>query len=121
MAKSGIERRKHARKEVLETFHVFLVIPKYGLRRLHLRDVSEGGVSFAAEPGDNFPQGTQIDCLFYINPSLKLPLSIRVAHVTNDESSKRVGCEFADTSSKAYKSFVKFLGLLDELAAFLDQ
>lgn len=114
------ERRLSARKEVLETFQVFLVIPQKGLRKIYLKDVSEGGMGFISEPMDHFKSGDIIDCYFYINPSLRLPLSFKVAHVSASEEAPRVGCQFNDKSTKAYKTFVSFMRLLDELSAFLD-
>lgn len=117
----GIERRRSNRKQVIETFQVFLVIPKSGLRRLYLKDVSDHGLGFAAEPDDRFASGDITECFFYINPSLKLPLKIKVAHVQSDQNGElRVGCELLDDKSKAATAFRHFINLLDELSAFLD-
>lgn len=122
MSKGGVERRKFARKEVLETFHVFIVVPKLGQRRLQLRDVSEGGMAFVAEESDGFAVGKALEIDFCINPNLKLPLSCKIVRVSDDESGdQKIGCEFDEKSSKGHLAFVKFLGLLDELAAFLGQ
>jgi hypothetical protein len=118
--KEGAERRRSARKEVLETFHVFLVIPRSGLRKMYLKDVSDHGMGFYAEADDAFTSGEVIDCTFYINPSLKLPLSLKVAHVIDEGGRKKVGCEFNNTSTKAHKVFGDFMSLLNDLAAFLD-
>lgn len=118
----GSERRKHARRDVLETFHVFLVIPKVGPQKIYLRDLSEGGMALVAEAEDPLKLQDVVSCFLHINPNLKLPLSFKVTHVKVDaDGTKRLGCEFDDTSSKAYKAYVKFLDLLDELSAFLDQ
>ena len=118
--KDQIERRRSERKEVLETFHVFLVVPEVGLRKMYLKDVSEHGLGFYGEPEDKFHKGVLVDCFFYIHPSLKLPLTFKVAHITEEEGRKRIGCEFHDKSSKAYKAFVAFMLLLDDLSEFLE-
>jgi hypothetical protein len=118
---SNIDRRKSTRKEVLETFHVFLVIPSKGLRKLHLKDVSTGGLGFQAEVGDRFESGAVFDCFFYINPSLKLPLQLKVAHVSDSvDGITRIGCELQDRTSKGYKAFASFIGMLDEFASFIE-
>ena len=114
------ERRRTERKEVLETFHVFLVIPHIGLRKIYLKDVSEGGLGFIAESSDKFKKHEIIECFFYLNPSLRLPLKIKVMHVSEENGESRIGCEFSETSSRAYKAFAAFLGLLDDLAAFVE-
>ena len=111
----GAERRRGNRREVLETFHVFLVIPKIGLRKLYLKDLSEFGVGFLPDEYDLFKEGSCYDAEIYINPSLKLPLPIKIARVTKD----LIGCEFTDTNSKAYAALVKFVVLLDELSTFV--
>lgn len=113
---SKVERRRSERKEVLETFHVFLVVPKMGMRKIYLKDVSTGGMGIQVEPGDRFTPGDVLPCEFYINPSLKLPLSLRVAHVLDE----KVGCEFSDTSSRSYKAYAAFVNMLDQLAEFVE-
>lgn len=120
----GSERRRSVRKAVLETFHVFLVIPKRGVRKIYLKDVSAGGIGFYAEEDDRFEDGEVLECHFYINPSLRLPMTLRVAHVFNDgksgdERQRKVGCEFLETGSHPHKAYVSFLALLDQLAAFI--
>lgn len=120
-----VERRKSARREVLETFHVFLVIPQHGLRKIYLKDVSAGGMGFYGEEGDSFKSGQVVPCYFYINPSLKLPLKLKIAHATTEDAedgSKRlkVGCEFDETKSKAYQAYSSFLSLLEQLSEFVE-
>ncbi|MBI3544745.1 MAG: PilZ domain-containing protein [Deltaproteobacteria bacterium] len=110
------ERRKHARKDVLDTFHVFIAIPKKGSRKIYLKDVSEGGVGLQADPEDDFKSGETFKCEFYINPSLKLPLELKVCRVDPG----KVGCELASTAGNAYKAYVAFISLLDQLAEFVD-
>jgi hypothetical protein len=97
------------------------MIPSAGSRKIYLKDVSEGGLAFLAEPTDEFEEGTKLEGYFYLNPTLRLPLALRVANVNKlDEGGRRVGCEFAEKSSKAFKVFQSFLGLLDDLSTFVD-
>ena len=112
----GAERRRSVRKDVLETFNVFVVFPKKGLRKLYLKDVSAGGIGVLTEPSDGFVNGEVVRCDFYINPSLKLPLALKVAHVTE----VMVGFEFSDTTTKAHAAFATFIDLLDQLSEFVD-
>jgi hypothetical protein len=122
VSSNKIERRKTVRKQVFESFQVFLVIPKSGLRKIHLKDLSTAGVGFYAEPSDRFRDGSVIDCFFYLNPSLKLPLSLKAVHVTTEDDGRiRVGCEFRDTNSKSFGAYVAFLDLMDQLTAFIDE
>jgi hypothetical protein len=117
-----VERRKTVRKAVFDSFQVFLVIPKAGLRRIHLKDLSSAGVGFYAEPTDRFKEGAEIKCYFYLNPSLKLPLVLKAVHVTTEEDGRtRVGCEFAETNTKSFGAYVAFLDLMDQLTAFVDE
>lgn len=119
-AAGGPDRRRSQRKQVLDTFQVFLVVPKHGSHKIYLRDLSEHGLGFTTDPIERFRSGDTVECFFYMNPSLKLPLTIRVAHVTADpESGFRVGCQFTETESKAYLAYLSFVRLLDELTPFL--
>ena|ERR1700733_12459257 len=112
----GAERRRTPRKDVLDTFQVFVAVKKKGLRKIYLRDVSEGGLGLHIEPDDGFKSAEVVECEFHINPGLKLPLKIRVAHL----SPNFAGCEFVETSGQAYKAYKAFIAMLDQLAQFVD-
>ncbi len=112
----GSERRRSVRKDVLETFNVFVVFPKKGLRKLYLKDVSAGGIGVVTEASDGFVNGETVRCDFYINPSLKLPLGLKVAHAAEGMT----GFEFSDTTPKAHAAFTTFIELLEQLAEFVD-
>lgn len=110
------ERRRSTRRDVLQTFHVFLVIQTKGARKIYLRDVSEGGLGIVSDPADSFTQGEILPCEFHINPTLKLPLKIKIVRVVEGT----VGCELTDTASKSYKAYATFIAFLDQLSEFLD-
>lgn len=115
------ERRKTERRPILYTFSIFLTIPKKGLYRLEVHDISETGIGFdldiEGEEYSRFPvkEGFPIDLRFYINPSLYIPLSVQVTRIEDHHSKRRVGAEFQESSSENYKAFLSFLSLLDKI------
>lgn len=104
MEQKGSERRTSIRKQVLQTFHVFIVINKAGSRKIYLKDISEGGVAFFSDAVDNFHDGSTFDCSFFVNPSLHIPLKMKVAHAGHQV----IGCEITDRSSEGYKAYQVF-------------
>lgn len=116
-----VERRKHVRKEVLDTFQVFISIPKLGPQKIYLKDLSKGGISFSSELKSELDEKQKYNIFFHINPSLKLPLQVEIKNISKSRSaSVRVGCQFfKTTSSGAYKSYLKFIDLLDNLRKYL--
>ena len=117
--KKKSERRQYERKDVADTFQLFLVIGGQGQQKVYLRDVSEGGIGFVVENANAMKAGDKFEADFYVNPSLKIPLSFRVAHVTNSKEFQRIGCEFRNKTSKAYRVYLEFVELLDSLVEFL--
>src|SRR5689334_236108 len=105
-ASANAERRKSKRRPVLETFSVFIVIPKKGIHRLQVQDISENGIGFnldeEGEVSTEFPigAGDSIDLRFYINSSLFIPLSIQVIRVDSTHQGRRIGAEFQERKSR---------------------
>ncbi len=112
------ERRRSSRKEVLETFQVFLVVPSRGLRRLQIKDVSEHGVSFVGDPVDKFAVGETVESFFYLNPTLRIPIPLTIRRVTGEDE-PLIGAELGESENPGIKAFMSFLKLLDDLTAFL--
>jgi hypothetical protein len=118
---SGVERRKARRRPILETFSVFVAIPKKGIHRLEVHDLSESGMGFdldiEGEDPSHFPvkEGDTIDLRFYVNPSLFIPLSIQIARIEDHQQKRRVGAEFQDQTSSSYRAFLAFMHLLDQI------
>jgi hypothetical protein len=116
-----VDRRKTERRPILNTFSIFLAIPKKGLHRLEVHDISESGMGFdldiEGEEPSRFPvaEGNTIDLRFYINPSLYIPLSIQVTRIEDHHSKRRIGAEFQEKSSESYQAFLSFLSLLDKI------
>jgi len=115
------ERRRTPRRPVLDSFSLFVVIPKKGIHRLQVHDLSDHGMCFdletEGEAAEDFPiaTGESIDLRFYLNQSLYLPLSFDVVRVEDKKLVRRVGAEFADKKSKNYQAFLSFLQMLDTI------
>lgn len=120
----NVERRKFHRRQVLETFHVFLCVQKRGLGKLKLRDISENGFAFEAEPEDKFIKNERVECLFFINPGLSFALSFRVAYVEihkqDEQGLQIIGAEITNVDSKLHQAYISFVKLLDQLAKLTD-
>src|SRR4051812_38244614 len=114
-AKSGIERRKAKRRPVISTFSLFVVVPKKGIHRLNINDLSEEGIGFeldteGEDPGE-FPikQGDSLDVRFYLNQSLYLPLTVKIMRLFEGTGGiRKVGASFADLKSPGYQALSSF-------------
>lgn len=119
--KSGMERRRARRRSVMGTFSLFAVIPKKGVHRLAIQDISDLGMAFdldvEGESPTDFPleKGETISLRFYLNQSLFLPLDVRIARLEETPQGRRAGGEFVQTDGKGYKAFLSFLKLMDEV------
>jgi hypothetical protein len=115
------ERRRARRRPVLETFSLFVVIPKKGIHRLAIHDVSDLGIGFdldtEGESPADFPltSGNSLDLRLYLNQSLYLPLTVEVVRIEDRNTVRRVGAEFAQRDSGNYKGFLAFLTMLDSV------
>ena len=120
---SATERRKARRRPILHSFSLFVVVPKKGVHRLDIHDVSEVGIKFSFDTeGEDlavFPinQGDPLDIHLYLNQSLFLPLSVSVTRVDTQSGIRRLGGEFTDLNSAGYRAFASFLNTLDEISA----
>jgi hypothetical protein len=119
---TGIERRRARRRPILATFSMYLVIPKKGLYKLTVHDISELGIGFdldvEGESSSDFPVqiGDKLDSRLYLNQSLYIPLSLQIARVEDKPIVRRVGAEFQEHESINYKAFLSLLGFLDKMA-----
>lgn len=115
----GKERRRTKRRPVLNSFSLFVVIPKKGVHRLQLHDVSDLGVGFdidlEGEGPDTFSitEGETVDIRFYLNQTLYIPLVVEVRRVERHGSVRRVGAEFVEKDSRAYQAFQSFVQTID--------
>jgi hypothetical protein len=118
------DRRQAQRRPVLNTFSVFVVVPKKGLHRLAVHDISENGMGFDLDLAGEFPQeypakvGDSVEFRFYLNQSLFIPLVIQIARVEEQaEGYRRIGAEFKEAHKKtqSYKAFLSLLTFLDTI------
>jgi hypothetical protein len=108
----------------LATFSVFVVVPKKGLHRLEVHNISENGMGFdldlAGESPHDYPAqvGDSVEFRFYLNQSLFIPLKIQITRVDEQEGGhRRIGAEFQEGQKKtqSYKAFLSLLKLLDNI------
>lgn len=118
---SNAERRKAKRRPILDTFSIFTVVPKKGIHKLVVHDLSELGVGFdldtEGEVHADFPvsPGSGLELRLYLNQSLYLPLGVEVVRVDERGPIRKIGARFDDKTSASYKAFLAFLQLLDSV------
>jgi hypothetical protein len=118
-ASNGVERRKAKRRAILDSFSVFVAIPKKGFYKLPVHDISDFGLGFdfdteGEDPAD-FPiqKGDSVEVHFYLNQSLYLPLQTKVARVETKGTVRQLGVELQDRSAPGAEAFAAFLQLVD--------
>lgn len=122
MSPSGQERRRSKRRPILDSFSLFCVVPKKGVHRLTVHDLSDLGIGFDLDiEGENFDEfpiklKEKLEIQLYLNQSLYLNLEGNVARLEDDKGIRRVGAELTDRSSQAYKAYVAFIQMLDLVA-----
>jgi hypothetical protein len=118
------ERRKVKRRPVLESFSLFVSVPKKGGYKLKVHDISEHGIGFdidiEGEPQtEEIARGEKLDVHFYLNQTLYIPVSVQVARVvtgaSGSEGVRLVGAEYTDQTSASYKALQAFVQMLDSL------
>jgi hypothetical protein len=120
--KQGAERRKTKRRPILETFSLFAVVPKKGMHRLQVHDVSEGGLGFDLDiDGENFDEfpvkaGEKLEVHLYLNQSLYIPLAVQIARLEDTKTIRRLGTELVNPNTPQSKAFGAFLQMLDVVA-----
>ncbi len=121
MSYDALDRRKHLRRPILDTFSFFAVIPSKGSHQVKIHDLSEGGVGFDFDvEGENqafspLHTGDVLDLRLFLNQSLSIPIKVRIAVIRTGEGHRRVGGEWADQTSAGYQALLAFLNLIDEL------
>lgn len=116
------ERRRHQRRKVIDSFSLFVSVPQKSVVRLPVHDLAEGGIGFDLDiPGEpagglSVQVGDLLQVQLYLNQSLHIDLSVRVARVElRADQTRQVGAEFADQKTSAYRAYTAFLGALDHL------
>jgi hypothetical protein len=112
------EKRRNQRRAILERFSFFVCIPKLGLARHRVHDVSEAGIGFTLDTLGEFKlkSGEECELHFYMNPSLYLPVMIRVVREHDSADEQKIGAEFTSPAagSEAWTTLVKLIDQLSE-------
>lgn len=125
MSTKPSERRKHRRHQILEGFSFFVVVPQKGFLKLKLEDISMQGIGFHLTfPGETIAEksdvkiGDSIEVLLYVNRSLSIPISVKVARVEQTKEMLKIGGQVhhAQTETeRAYLALIEFLGALENM------
>src|ERR1700751_1407622 len=81
------ERRRSKRRPILDTFSLFAVVPKKGVHRLQVHDLSDLGMGFDLDiDGENFDEfpinpKEKLSVHLYLNQSLYLNLEVQVMRI----------------------------------------
>ena len=111
-----VEERESIRRDILDSFRIHMVMPYLGSQEISIFNVSMKGLSFMAEPGMKIKEGVALDCYFYLNSNIRIPLQVKVIHLAEDCGITKAGCEIISVDSMSYKAYVKFIELLLALA-----
>ena len=79
-------------------------------------DINIGGLSFPEVPGYTFNKDEKINCYLFINKNIRIPLNIKIIHITSDKN--KIGCEISDKTTRPYQAFSYFVKLLYSLSDF---
>jgi hypothetical protein len=115
----GSERRRSKRRPILDTFSLFVVVPRKGVHRLRIHDVSNQGLGFDLDiDGESLEEfqikpKEKLEVHLYLNQSLYLSLNVQVARLQDAQGIRQVGAEFTEQASPGYKAFAAFLQMLD--------
>ena len=112
------EKRKAERRQILENFSFFVVVPKLGGIKKKLQDLSEAGIGFQFDTLGTFSlhQGEEVEIQFYLNQTLFLPLQVRIARIgTQIPDVQEVGCVITSLKTPSYATFLTLVKLIDQL------
>lgn len=108
------ERRKVKRTLLSEFVGAFALVPKKGLMKITLYDISENGLAFDVEDAaGHFSLGEEVAMRVYLNQSTYFPFVVKVLNirVMGDENVYRHGVSFVKgtINDQALYHFVKFI------------
>src|ERR1035437_2399629 len=108
------ERRKVKRTLLSEFVGAFVLIPRKGLLKVTLYDISENGLSFdMVEDSGHFSMNEEVAMRVYLNQQTYFPFVVKVQNLRNidDENVFRHGVNFVKgtINDQALFHFVKFI------------
>jgi len=120
ISSNNIEERVSVRKDILDTFEIFMTMPHLGSQKITISDLSLQGISFISDPGMHIKKGTSFESYLHLNKSIRIPLKIKIVHLIDEFGYTRAGCEIHDTDSSGYKAYSNFFQLLISLNELKD-
>ena len=108
------ERRQVRRTILREFLSAFVLVPRRGLLKIDLYDISENGLSFDTDrAGGQYAVGEEIAMRVYLAQDTYFPFTVKIANVRviEDEGTFRHGVIFQKESlnSDALTHFVRFI------------
>lgn len=108
------ERRKVKRTILSDFIGAFALVPRKGLLKVNLFDISEGGMAFdVSESAGHFAVGEEVAMRVYLNQETYFSFVIKIQNIrgVNDEQSFRHGANFVKGSAneEALNAFVRFV------------
>ncbi len=108
------ERRQVKRTILTEFISAHVVVPKRGLNKVAIHDISDEGIAFDLELDDGqFKKNEELAMRIYLNATTYFPFFVKVKNCRfiDDEGVYRVGSQFDKGSfnSEALSHFIKFI------------
>ena len=108
------ERRRTKRTILSDFIGAFVLVPRKGLLKVNLYDISERGLAFdLADTAGHFSVGEEIAMRVYLNQQTYFPFVVKVQNVraVEDEKTFRHGANFGKDAleNQAVHHFVRFI------------
>jgi hypothetical protein len=110
-----VQERREVRRTILSEFvGALAVVPRKGLLKVNLYDISEDGIAFDTDgEAGHFAVGEEVAVRVYLNQHTYFPFIVRVHNIRaiNDEGVFRHGSSFVKgtINDEALHHFVKFI------------
>ncbi len=114
MPNADIEIRNSIRREIFESFNLYLLMPHIGDYKVPILDINMDGLSFPEVPGYTFKKDEKINCYLFIKKNIRIPLSVKIIHITSVNN--KIGCEISNKTTKPYQAYSYFVKLLYSLS-----
>jgi hypothetical protein len=110
-----VEERRKTRRTILSSFiGAFVIVPRKGLVKVALYDISENGLSFDIDSSQGqFPLKEEVAMRVYLSQDIYFPIQVKIqnARAEDGEGVFRHGALFVKNASSdlALQHFVKFI------------